>query len=265
MGGIWCGQEDRLRRCMLAGLAALLMLLSVGCHKKARVSRTSAPPSPSYPTYSRGGHSAPARVRPQPLPRSSADDNLPASGTLATAETGLASWYGPPYANHRGANGEIYDSNALTAAHRTLPMGTVVRVTNLTTQQTVTVRITDRGPFVHGRLIDLSIAAAKSTGVYRMGVSRVRVEVVEQRPGATLPGRWCVQVGAFTDASHADRLKTDLLKRYSLSAKVIEFPGPTGHWVRINPITADRGRASAIASSIHPAEPDAEAYLVRLD
>lgn len=153
----------------------------------------------------------------------------------------------------------------MTAAHRTLPMGTVVRVTNLTTSQSVTVKITDRGPFVHGRLIDLSLAAAKETGIYRMGLAKVRVEVLEQRPGADLGGKWCVQIGAFLDKNNAWRLQSDLQRRYATSAKVIEFQGPTGHWVRINPISASRTQALQIASAIHAAEPDAQAYLVRLD
>ena len=69
----------------------------------------------------------------------------------------MASWYGPPYANRKGADGTIYDQNAMTAAHRTLPMGSIVRVTNLTNNESVLVRITDRGPFIDGRIIDLSL------------------------------------------------------------------------------------------------------------
>lgn len=200
------------------------------------------------------------------VPRAPGDDNAIASGRVTSTETGMASWYGPPYANRKGANGEIYNQNAMTAAHRTLPMGTLVRVTNLATNQSATVKITDRGPFIRGRIIDLSLAAAKETGLYRMGVAKVRVEVLQQRAGAdTAGGKWCVQVGAFTNADNATRLKTDLLRRYSATAKVIEFPGPTGHWVRINPLTADRSHASQIAEGIHTAEPDAQAYLVRLD
>lgn len=269
-------QGSLLRRCAVGALALLTILLTAGCHKKSRVSRSATPVSP--PVYSssegsqhRGHAEADSRGtggRPStagPVRAPSTNDNLPSSGAFASVETGLASWYGPPYSNRRGANGEIYDANALTAAHRTLPMGTVVRVTNLSTQQSVTVKITDRGPFVRGRLIDLSIAAAKSTGLYRMGVARVRVEVLEQSAGANTPGRWCVQVGAFTDEGHASRLKADLLRRYSSTARVIEFPGPTGHWVRINPASAGRAQASAIAGSIRPEEPEAQAYLVRLD
>lgn len=187
----------------------------------------------------------------------------PDRGRVSSSEIGMASWYGPPYANRRGANGEIYDQNAMTAAHRTLPMGTVVRVTNLETGQSATVKITDRGPFVHGRVIDLSLAAAKATGLYRLGVARVKVEVFQAQKPLT-GGKWCVQVGAFQSQGNAIKLKNTMLHQYS-TAKVIEFPGPTGHWVRINPAVADKAHAQQIASSIRSAEPDAQAYLVRLD
>ncbi len=176
-------------------------------------------------------------------------------------EVGLASWYGPPYHNRRGADGTIYDENAMTAAHRTLPMGSVVRVTNVATGQWVVVRITDRGPFVEGRTLDLSLAAAKAIGVYRAGVAKVKVEAFAH-VSADPAGRWCVQIGAFVDPADAVQLKNDLARRYQ-TAKVIEFAGPTGHWVRINPAAADKATATRIADSIHV--PDAESWLVRLN
>jgi rare lipoprotein A len=179
-------------------------------------------------------------------------------GQPISTEVGLASWYGP-YQNRRTADGSVYDGQGLTAAHRTLPMGTTVRVTNLTTKQTVIVRITDRGPFVPGRVMDLSIAAAKAIGLYKMGVAKVRVEAFE-KPGADPQGRWCVQIGAFLDPSDAVSLKNDLLSRYR-TAKVVEFAGPTGHWVRINPAQPDKVTAIRIAETIHL--PDAVPYLVR--
>ena len=192
-------------------------------------------------------------------------DNAIASGRLASTEVGFASWYGPPYANHPGANGEIYDQNAMTAAHRTLPMGTVIKVTNLTTNQAVTVRVTDRGPFIHGRVLDLSLAAAKAAGVYRAGVAQVRIDVVSQGAGATLSGKWCVQIGAFLDRENAYHLQVELQRRYLATAKVLQFQGPTGYWVRINPVGLDRARAVQVAAGIRTAEPDALPYVVRLD
>lgn len=94
-------------------------------------------------------------------------------------EDGIASWYGPNFAGRPTANGEIFDPSQLTAAHKTLPFGTRVRVTNLATGRDVVVRINDRGPFKPGRVIDLSRAAAESIGLIASGVARVRVELVE--------------------------------------------------------------------------------------
>jgi rare lipoprotein A len=154
----------------------------------------------------------------------------------------------------------------MTAAHLTLPMGTMVRVTNLTTNQSVVVKITDRGPFVRGRIIDLSLAAAKATGVYRAGVAKVKVEAFAApvRANADPGGRWCVQIGAFAREADAVKLKQDLLRRYT-TAKVIEFPGPTGYWVRVNPKFPDKKNATEVADGIHPKDPAAEPYLIRTD
>lgn len=196
------------------------------------------------------------------IPGAPSDNSVP-TGKTNSVEVGVASWYAP--SGNRSSNGDMYDGSGMTAAHRTLPLGTVVRVTNLTTNQAVVVTITDRGPFVRGRVLDLSTAAARASGVYRMGVAQVRIEVVQQRPDVSPVGRWCVQVGAFTEEENALRLKSDMLRRYSTSAKVVEFPGATGHWVRINPIVSDRAHATAIAQNVQVAEADAQAYLVRLD
>jgi rare lipoprotein A len=91
---------------------------------------------------------------------------------------GMASWYGPGFNGRRSANGETYNQNGLTAAHRSLPFGTKVRVTNVNTGRSVIVRITDRGPFVRGRVIDLSAAAARIVGVMQSGVAPVRLDVL---------------------------------------------------------------------------------------
>ena len=91
----------------------------------------------------------------------------------------MSSWYGPQYHNHKTANGEVYDMNALSAAHRTLPLNSMVRVTNLGNGKSVVVRITDRGPFYEDRVLDLSKAAAKEIGTYIEGLSRVKIEVLE--------------------------------------------------------------------------------------
>lgn len=262
------------RKHCLACALLLSMAVTTGCRHKTQA--RSYPPSPPQRTAGPSDRATAQRSLPSvPHPRSpaepalplpNADDNLIASGRIASLEVGVASWYGPPYANRQGANGEIYNVNAMTAAHRTLPMGTLVEVTNLSTHQAATVRITDRGPFVHGRTIDLSIAAAKEAGVYLPGTAPVKIKVIQEKPGADLSGgRWCVQVGAFLSKHHAEHLTNDLQRRYEDTAKVIEFQGPTGHWVRINPVGAGRAQAVQIARAVRTGEPDALAYLVRLD
>ena len=256
-------RKQRIVSCLPVVLGAVLLLLLTGCHKKPQVSRRNYPPPPPahHPATER---TSPPRRAPMPAPQTRTvphtDDNAVPTGSV---ETGLASWYAPN--GRRSANGEVYDGNSLTAAHRTLPLGTLLRVTNLSTNQSVIVRVTDRGPFVRGRVLDLSTAAAKATGVYRMGVARVSMEVVQMRPDVSPVGKWCVQVGAFVDQANADRLRADLVRQYSTTAKVIEFPSATGTWVRINPVASDRTHATAIAQAIRLTEPEAQAYLVRLD
>tara|TARA_E500000318_G_scaffold511_2_gene626 strand:+ start:7601 stop:8584 length:984 start_codon:yes stop_codon:yes gene_type:complete len=95
-------------------------------------------------------------------------------------ETGIASWYGPNFHNKDTANGEVFDQNAITAAHRTLPMPSIVRVTNLENGRALVVRINDRGPFAHGRIIDLSRRSAQLLGFQRQGTAKVRVEILPE-------------------------------------------------------------------------------------
>jgi rare lipoprotein A len=211
-----------------------------------------------------GGGNKHARTRVPPPPPTSAETfNPPANAKPLFVETGWASWYGPPYNNRHAANGETYDMNAPTAAHRTLPLGSIVRVTNLSTGQRTLVRINDRGPFVEGRIIDLSLAAASEIGVRRAGVARVRVEVMRAPAPLDSGGRWAVQIGAIEDEETAANLKAKLARRYR-SAKVLSFPSPTGDWwVRVRVLNDDRKRAVEVARDTHP--PQGDAYLVRLD
>jgi rare lipoprotein A len=100
---------------------------------------------------------------------------------IGEMETGIASWYGVPYHGRRSANGEIYDMEKLTAAHRTLPFDTWVEVTNLVNKKHIDVRITDRGPFVSGRIIDLSLAAARELDMVASGVVKVQIKVIPRK------------------------------------------------------------------------------------
>jgi rare lipoprotein A len=93
--------------------------------------------------------------------------------------TGIASWYGPGFHGNRSASGERYNQNAMTAAHRSLPFGTKVQVTNLRNGRSVVVRINDRGPFIRGRVIDLSAAAARVLGLMQSGTAPVQIDVLD--------------------------------------------------------------------------------------
>jgi rare lipoprotein A len=192
------------------------------------------------------------------------EEPLQPAGDPISSEVGLASWYGPGFTSRKASDGTLYDQNGMTAAHRTLPLGTIIRVTNLTNQQQVLVRITDRGPFIENRILDLSAAAAKAIDMYRAGTARVRIEAWPPPAGSDPAGKWCVQIGAFVDPIDALQLKNDLKQRYP-SAKVAEFAGNTGHWVRIDPARQDRATAQAILNSINLPDPNAIPYLIRLN
>ena len=103
----------------------------------------------------------------------------PASANKEFLRTGVASYYGPGFHGRRTANGETFNQNAMTAAHRTLPFGTKLKVTNLNNGKSVIVRVNDRGPYSGGRILDLSVAAAKQIGSTQSGVARVTLEVVQ--------------------------------------------------------------------------------------
>lgn len=177
-------------------------------------------------------------------------------------QTGYATWYTAPYAGRKAANGEVFRDDAMTAAHRTLPMGSLIVATNLETGQSSAMRITDRGPFVEGRILDMTIASARATGVYRAGRARVRIDVYEAPKPIFTGGRWCVQIGAFRSERAALRMKAELERDYP-TANVIEFPGEDSYWVRIRPQGDDRRLAEEIARSVHPSEGDS--FLTRLD
>ena len=178
-------------------------------------------------------------------------------------ETGLASWYGPPYHNRRGSNGEVYNMNAKTAAHRTLPLGSIVRVTNVKTGKAAVVRITDRGPFIEGRILDLSLAAAKKIDVVKPGVAQVRLDVLKTPSPLNLGGRWAVQIGSFEHEKAANEIADRLTRRYR-TAKVLRFASPIGDWwVRVRVQNDDRVRAESLAKETKTSE--GTVFLVRLD
>lgn len=230
---------------------------AVGCGEKKRPqARVASPPSIE--------ENQTARSRPSERSSSSGDGKIvaPRNAKPIYVETGLASWYGPPYHNRAAADGQPFDMYQMTAAHKTLPLNSIVRVTNLKNDKSVLLRISDRGPFIGDRIIDLSLAAAKEIDVWRPGVARVRVEVLDAPKPLASGGRWAVQIGAFTDPDEASKLKSRLARQYK-SAKVIQFTGPTGEWVRLRPQDDDRTEAQQIAHATQVRE--GGVFLVRLD
>jgi rare lipoprotein A len=228
------------------------------------------PPQQTAPPTAPGQSSQtvpPARIPVTPVPPggvSDADLDFVNTHRPILSEVGLATWYTAPYKGRKSANGQVFSDTALTAAHRTLPMGSLVKVTNLNTGQSAAMRITDRGPFVDGRILDLTIASAKATGVYRAGTAEVRLDVYETPKSINSGGRWCVQIGAFKSERKAEKLKDDLLREYP-NSNVIEFPGEDSYWVRIRPQGDNREWAEYIARHLHPGDAEAEAFLTRLD
>lgn len=199
-----------------------------------------------------------ARGKPAPHPTPA-----PTPAVVGTVETGAASWYGHPYHGRPAADGEIYDMEKLVAAHRTLPFQTWVRVTNLSNSKTVDVRIIDRGPFVGGRVIDLSHAAAQAIEMIGPGVAQVRLEIIAA-PANPEPAIFGVQVGAFANRANADRLVADLQTRYG-AAKLVARQGNTTMWRVIVGRENTTENAETLAAKIREDEKLPQAFVVRVD
>jgi rare lipoprotein A len=187
-----------------------------GCRHRA--STTSQPaPVPTAPPAE-----APKPAQPSP-PR--------AQGPGAEyVEQGVASWYGEPFNGHRTANGEIYDMYQFTAAHRTLPFGAVLRVTNLSNGKQTEIRINDRGPFVGNRIIDLSLSAARAIEMVGPGTAQVRIEMISG-PNPSI-GFFGVQVGAFLVQENANNLKQRLAANFP-AVSVVPYDSPNGAFYRV--------------------------------
>jgi len=242
--------RPRFSRRVLAGLGLLIIAFSpFGCGKKQTQAKVPAPPPISTP--------APAVSK----PRATSERTSPPTAAAWT-QLGIASWYVPEPAGRKTASGEPYERTALTAAHCTLPLNTLVRVTNLSSHSEAIVRINDRGPFMAGRIIDLSVAAAKAVDVWRAGVAKVKLEVVQTPLPIETGGRWCIQIGAFRKHIDALGMKETLTQRYRPS-RVLEFTGSTGYWVRVRVKDDDRSRAQELASKLRVEE--GGVFLVRLD
>jgi rare lipoprotein A len=169
-------------------------------------------------------------------------DYFPGGGV----QTGVASWYGEEFHGRRTSNREVYDMNDLTAAHNTLPFGSMVMVTNLDNGKSVVVRINDRGPFVKNRVIDLSYAAARAIDMIGTGTAPVRIEVMSDvsPPMATL--RFYVQLGSFIQLQNAEALRLELSREFS-SVTVSSFRTSHQVYYRVRIRTDSREAAEAMA------------------
>ena len=204
-------------RCFLTAAALSLLALLAGCSTAV----VTTPPTPAEP---------------------------PAAGN---EEVGYASWYGAQHQGKRTASGEVYDMNQLTAAHRTLPFGTRLLVTNRDTSQSAEVRVNDRGPFVKGRILDVSYAAARQLGAVGAGIFPVRLRVIAlpgtgwDTPGGD--GTFTVQVGSFTSRARAEALRDAVGSEATVTESTVA--GATVYRVRVGTFP-DRAQANPTASTL---------------
>ncbi|MGH9376548.1 MAG: septal ring lytic transglycosylase RlpA family protein [Terriglobia bacterium] len=232
------GERGRLLHWVRLGAPILGAVLLSGClHHRRRLAKTPVPPGVYHP-------------KPREL-------------------KGIASWYGYPYQGRPTANGEIYNMYALTAAHRTLPFGTMVRVHDLQNGESVNVRVNDRGPFIRGRIIDLSYAAAKAINMVGPGYAPVQLEILNPSVvygPAAVPGIFAVQVGAFRDPANAQRLKLAIEPHFG-PVMVQAYQNPVEgllYRVRVGRLNSE-GTASQLAADITRAGLASETYVVRLN
>ncbi|MBI1983483.1 MAG: septal ring lytic transglycosylase RlpA family protein [Acidobacteria bacterium] len=237
-------ESRELRAAALLAVAVVAGFLSTGCHR---------------------------RRQPAAVPRR-------APAPIIQGEQGIASWYGHPYHGRRAASGEIYNMHDMTAAHRTLPFGARVRVYNLENGRNTTVRINDRGPFVAGRIIDLSHAAAQAIGM--SGLAPVRLEILGlgtlpppgtvaasgTGPSPKPPGdSFAVQVGAFADRRNADALRDAISPHFGpVAIQTFERGDGVFYRVRVGNEKTEQG-AHALGEKLQDAGFADETFVVRLD
>ena len=241
-----------------------LTLLAAGCGHKQTAHNV--PPAPSIenttPRTSAKTSKPAARPAPSTSARVSGGIHVDPHAKVIWRQEGYASWYGPNYHLKKAANGETYDQNEMTAAHNTLPLNSIVRVVNLKTHKSAIVRITDRGPFVEDRVVDLSAAAAKALDIYLPGTAPVRLEVLDAPRPIETGGRWCLQMGAFQTQEAALDMKVLLQRRYN-TAQVLQFKGPTGYWVRLRVEGDDKSKTLQAYERTRVNE--GAVFMVRLD
>lgn len=236
---IFAGRENSCRpRLSLFVAGCLAIVLSSGCGSRKTAAGRQPPPTQPAETSTdavdavkRSADVSDASVTPATAAVAAKRSKpAPTPAPSGYTEEGNASWYGAPFHGRRASNGEVYDMYKLTAAHRTLPFETTVRVTNLKNGRSTVVRITDRGPFVENRIIDLSLGAAREIELVGPGIAPVRVEVL----GGVDPtsGFFTVQVGAFRERANAEQLRDRLNASYS-PVFIQQYDSPDGVYYRV--------------------------------
>ncbi len=235
--------QRALKRAVVAAALFACCIFSPGCGRKhQRAARMPQAPQPAR-TASRNAR------KPAPLP-------------VGYTETGIASWYGVPYHGRPAADGEIYDMEKLVAAHRLMPFNTWLKVTNLSNNKSVNVRVIDRGPFVDGRIVDLSKAAAREIGLLGPGIGRVRLEVIAAPADIPANDFYAVQVGAFSLEANAERLREHYAKRFG-NAQLRVKNGTTPLWRVL--VGKEPSLEAAQQLAIVLAAEDKNVFVVRLD
>jgi len=243
-----------VRRLIFMTLAVLLL---GACGKKVRISAQVPARDPGTRPAARPDSSGPTSTSP-----ASGASNSAGVERAESELVGLASYYAEPYHGRRTANGETFDTyEALTAAHRTLPFNTLVRVTNENNGRDVDVRINDRGPFIDGRVIDLSLKAANEIDMVRAGIVPVHLRILQE--GAPPPAAvYAIQVGAFENQDAAESLKRDLEQRYRDVTVQSVSTAKTFYRVRVGR-TADLKSAERLARQLR--DESFDPFVVRLN
>jgi rare lipoprotein A len=245
-------------------LVSSIFLAGCAAKRPATSTHPSPPSQPaSVPNEAPEKSKSDTSVSPAPAPAPAKRGKVPPPpAPVGYTEEGNASWYGNPFHGRHASNGEVYDMYKLTAAHRILPFETMVRVTNLNNNKSTVVRITDRGPFVDNRIIDLSLAAAREIESVGPGVVPVRVEVLGNIDPTA--GFFTVQVGAFRDHANADRLRNRLNASYT-PIYIQQYDSPDGifYRVRVGNISGE-GAAQSFADQLRSKE-GFTPFVVRLD
>ena len=236
-----------LRSLVISTLAAGFILLPA-CGRKHRAAQVPPAPQPSV-----------SASAPPPSPAPSGKRNAMQVGYV---EEGVASWYGIPYHGRPAADGEIYNMETLVAAHRVMPFNTWMRVTNLANGKTVDVRIIVRGPFVAGRFLDLSKAAARQIDLIGPGTGQVRVEVIAAPSDIPSNDFYAVQIGAFAVYANAERARLAYAERFG-TAQLAVKQGAAPLWRVLVGKEKSIQRAQQMAEQLR-AE-DKNVFVVRLD